>query len=138
MCGERSFTAVGEWAADAPQWVLAVLGARRHRQHGGLVAPHEATLRRTIQAFDAELLDAVISAWLAARATTTTADETGLPAWVDPATSKLSPTRTAASRNRCASARTACANAARPSLRRSMGRRVLWRTGLAGQRPGHP
>ena len=80
VCGARSFTAVGEWAADAPQWVLAVLGARRHRQHGGLVAPHEATLRRTIQAFDAELLDAVISAWLAARATTTTADETGLPA----------------------------------------------------------
>ena len=80
VCGARSFTAVGEWAADAPQWVLAVLGARRHRQHGGLVAPHEATLRRTIQALDAELLDAVISAWLAARATTTTADETGLPA----------------------------------------------------------
>lgn len=79
VCGARSFTAIGEWAADAPEWVLAVLGARRHRQHGRLVSPHEATLRRTIQAFDAELLDAVISGWLAARATTT-ADGTGLRA----------------------------------------------------------
>lgn len=68
--GARSFAAIGEWATDAPQWVLAVLGARQDHMHGHLVAPHEATLRRTIQAFDAELLDAVISAWLAEQCAT--------------------------------------------------------------------
>ena len=67
VCGARSFAAIGEWAADAPQWVLQVLGARRSWLRGCLVAPHEATLRRTIQAFDANVLDALISQWLAAQ-----------------------------------------------------------------------
>jgi predicted transposase YbfD/YdcC len=79
LCGARSFAAIGEWAADAPQWVLAVLGARRSWLQGRLVAPHEATLRRTIQAFDAEPLDAVISQWLASQ-TPNAKDRTGLPA----------------------------------------------------------
>jgi len=65
ICGARSFAAIGEWACDAPQWVLEVVGARWHRRRGRFVAPHEATLRRTIQAFDAELLDGVICAWIA-------------------------------------------------------------------------
>ena len=64
-CGARSFVAIGEWAFDAPQWVLELVGARWHRLRGRFVAPHEATLRRTIQAFDAELLDAVICGWVA-------------------------------------------------------------------------
>src|SRR5674476_301055 len=51
--GARSFAAIGEWAADAPQWVLAVLGARQDHMHGHLVAPHEATLRRTPGSFAA-------------------------------------------------------------------------------------
>jgi predicted transposase YbfD/YdcC len=70
LCGARSYTAIGEWAADAPQWLLTVLGARRRPGYGRLIAPHEATLRRTIQSFDAELLDAVIGGWLAAQADT--------------------------------------------------------------------
>jgi hypothetical protein len=48
LCGARSFAAIGEWAADAPQWVLQVLGARRSWLRGCLITPHEATLRRTI------------------------------------------------------------------------------------------
>jgi predicted transposase YbfD/YdcC len=68
VCGARSFAAIGEWADDAPQWVLELVGARWHGVHGRFVAPHEATLRRTIQAFDAELLDTVICAWLAQQA----------------------------------------------------------------------
>src|ERR1035437_5875861 len=68
ICGARSFAAIGEWACDAPQWVLEVVGARWHRLRGRFVAPHEATLRRTIQAFDAELLDAVICGWIAQQA----------------------------------------------------------------------
>ena len=79
VCGARSFAAIGEWAADAPQWVLAALGARQHAAGGVLIVPHEATLRRTIQAFDAELLDTLISGWLAEQAPPPTADA-GLPA----------------------------------------------------------
>lgn len=68
VCGARSFAAIGEWACDAPQWFLELVGARRHGVQGRFVAPHEATLRRTIQAFDAELLDAVICGWIAQQA----------------------------------------------------------------------
>ena len=68
ICGAQSFAAIGEWARDAPQWVLKVVGARWHRLRGRFIAPHEATLRRTIQAFDAELLDAVICEWIAQQA----------------------------------------------------------------------
>lgn len=64
--GARSFTAIGEWAADAPQWLLQVLGARLDPGTGRYVPPHEATLRRKIQAFDADVLDVAISRWLAA------------------------------------------------------------------------
>jgi hypothetical protein len=52
VAGARSFTAIGEWADEAPQQVLAALGARLDPDTGAHVAPHEATLRRTIQAFD--------------------------------------------------------------------------------------
>lgn len=64
-CGARSLTTIGEWAADAPQRILATLGARWHLGRGRHVAPHETTLRRTLQAFDAAVLDEVISDWLA-------------------------------------------------------------------------
>lgn len=63
LTGARSFTAIGEWAADAPQQVLAVLGVRRDR-HGRYRAPGESTLRRVLQAADGDLLDAAIGAWL--------------------------------------------------------------------------
>jgi DDE family transposase len=41
--GARSFTAIGEWAADAPQRVLALLGARRDRR-GWYRAPRRGDL----------------------------------------------------------------------------------------------
>jgi len=65
--GCRSFTAIGEWAADAPQSVLRAVGARFDRNRKVFVAPDEATVRRVLQAVDAEALDAAISAWLQAR-----------------------------------------------------------------------
>lgn len=46
--GARSFTAIGEWASDAPQRVLALLGARRDRQPTA-VAVDGKTLRGTCQ-----------------------------------------------------------------------------------------
>lgn len=66
--GCRSFTAIGEWAADAPQSVLRAMGARFDRTRQVFVAPDEATVRRVLQAVDADALDAAISAWLHARA----------------------------------------------------------------------
>ncbi|MET7999328.1 ISAs1 family transposase [Amycolatopsis sp. NPDC005232] len=62
--GARSFTAIGEWAADAPQHVLAMLGTRFDARAGRYVAPDEATVRRVANRVDGDLLDDVISAWL--------------------------------------------------------------------------
>nr|WP_255638761.1 ISAs1 family transposase [Amycolatopsis sp. DSM 110486] len=63
--GARSFTAIGEWAADAPQHVLALLGTRFDSRADRYVAPDEATLRRVAGRLDGDILDDVISAWLA-------------------------------------------------------------------------
>jgi hypothetical protein len=60
----RSFTAIGEWAADAPQRVLALLGARRDRYR----APDEATMRRVLQIVDPDAVDAAIGTWLTGHA----------------------------------------------------------------------
>jgi DDE_Tnp_1-associated len=67
LSGARSFAAIGEWAADASQQVLAALGVRRNRRSGGYVAPDEATIRRVLQAVDADALDEAVAAWLAGR-----------------------------------------------------------------------
>ena len=66
--GARSFTAIGEWAADAPQRALALLGARRDRR-GWYRAPDEATVRRVLQAVDPDAVDAAIGGWLASQQT---------------------------------------------------------------------
>jgi len=65
LAGARSFLAIGEWAADAPQDILETLGARWDHRRGLYQAPGEATLRRVVQAVDGDLLDAAIGAWLA-------------------------------------------------------------------------
>jgi predicted transposase YbfD/YdcC len=65
IAGARSFTAVGEWVADAPQHVLAMLGTRWDRLHDLYRAPDESTLRRVLQTVDGALLDTAIGAWLA-------------------------------------------------------------------------
>lgn len=65
--GCRSFTAIGEWAADASPSALRAVGARFDHRRKMFVAPDEATVRRVLQAVDADALDAAISAWLRAR-----------------------------------------------------------------------
>ncbi len=67
LAGARSFTAIGEWAADASQQVLACLGVRRHPRTDRYVAPNEATVRRALQVVDADALDDAIALWLARR-----------------------------------------------------------------------
>src|SRR5699024_6859320 len=64
LAGARSFTAIGEWVADATDEVLADLGIQ------GTARPHESTIRRLFAHIDADLLDRVIGAWMWTRTTT--------------------------------------------------------------------
>jgi hypothetical protein len=66
LAGARSFAAIAEWAADAPQPVRAALGARRDGP-GHWAVPAEATIRRTLARLDADALAAAVGAWLADR-----------------------------------------------------------------------
>ncbi|MFC3898474.1 ISAs1 family transposase [Lentzea rhizosphaerae] len=68
LTGARSFAAIGEWAADLPQHLLAVLGARMDRRRGRYRAPEETTLRRVLGSVDGDALDDAIGAWLTGRA----------------------------------------------------------------------
>ena len=58
--GARSYCAIAEWAADAEPGVLMLIGVRG-------VAPCESTIRRVLQALDADALDALIGAWMVTR-----------------------------------------------------------------------
>ena len=68
--GAQSFTAIGEWAADAPQLVLAQLGARFDPRRDRHIAPAEATVRRVLCDIDGDDLDAAISGWITTIANT--------------------------------------------------------------------
>jgi predicted transposase YbfD/YdcC len=59
--GSKSFTAIGQWAADASPEVLTVLGAARG-------AADESTFRRAFALVSADVLDRVLGAWLGTRA----------------------------------------------------------------------
>lgn len=58
LAGARSFTVIGEWIADAPPQVMAALGIRRDPLTGRFGPPDQATIRRVLEAVDAEALDA--------------------------------------------------------------------------------
>lgn len=60
LAGARTFVAIAEWAHDLPVGVRVGLGLCRK-------VPSESTIRRVLQAVDAEALDAALSAWLGAR-----------------------------------------------------------------------
>ncbi|WP_309117957.1 ISAs1 family transposase [Saccharothrix sp.] len=66
--GARSLTAIGEWAADAPQPLLERLGVRFDARRGRWVAPGESTIRRVLSRVDGDAVDAAVSAWTARRA----------------------------------------------------------------------
>lgn len=48
IAGARSYAAIGQWSANAPQHALARLGARVTGTLGVRVAPSPATIRRVI------------------------------------------------------------------------------------------
>jgi predicted transposase YbfD/YdcC len=70
--GARSLTAIAEWAADAPQHVLAALGARHCHRRNLHLAPSEPTIRRALHTVDGDALDTAISAWITAATPATT------------------------------------------------------------------
>jgi len=63
LAGCTSVLATAEWAAEAPQELLAALGVRRSWPGGRYRAPHLATFRRVLR--DADAVDAVIGSFLA-------------------------------------------------------------------------
>jgi predicted transposase YbfD/YdcC len=56
--GARSFAAIGQWAADADENLLAALGST------GRCVPSESAIRRTFNRLDATVLDSILGAWL--------------------------------------------------------------------------
>lgn len=67
LAGATSLLAISEWAADAPQSVLARLGARRDPFSGRRQAPCETTIRRILAEIDGDELDRAVGTWLAGR-----------------------------------------------------------------------
>jgi predicted transposase YbfD/YdcC len=67
MAGAQSFTAIGEWIADAPPDVLASLGIRCDPLTRRWEPPGESTIRRVLESVDAGVLDSEVGAWLSAR-----------------------------------------------------------------------
>jgi predicted transposase YbfD/YdcC len=67
LAGARSFTEIGEWAADAPARVLGALGVRYDPLARRFQPPDEATFRRVLEAVDAVALEAAVGSWLDAR-----------------------------------------------------------------------
>src|SRR5262245_39739006 len=67
LAGARSFTEIGEWAADAPAQVLGALGVRYDPLARRFQPPDEATFRRVLEAVDAAALEAAVGSWLDAR-----------------------------------------------------------------------
>ncbi len=57
LAGARSFTAIGQWAADQAAEVLSAFGIT-----GGV--PEESTLRKLFARLDADALDAALGAWM--------------------------------------------------------------------------
>ncbi|WP_327586882.1 ISAs1 family transposase [Nonomuraea sp. NBC_00507] len=70
LAGARSFTAIGEWIADAPAQVMAVLGVRRDPLSRAWQPPDESTVRRLFEQIDTDALDQAVCSWLAGRAAT--------------------------------------------------------------------
>lgn len=65
LAGHKSITAISEWVDAASQEVLERLDARVSPATGRRIPPSYATIRRTLEAVDADRLDRIVSAWSA-------------------------------------------------------------------------
>lgn len=68
LAGHTSFSAIGQWIADAGQKTLGTLGARRDPATGRYLGPDEKTVRRLCARLDGDALDAALGWWLHRRA----------------------------------------------------------------------
>ena len=59
LAGATTLAGIAGWAADQPRWALGRVGVRR-------APPSLSTIRRVLLLVDADVLDAVLHAWLAA------------------------------------------------------------------------
>ncbi|WP_318280422.1 transposase family protein [Streptomyces griseoloalbus] len=64
LAGAASITAIGEWVADAPQRVLALLGFQPDPLTGLIRPPHATTIRLVLAAVDGDALDRAIGDFL--------------------------------------------------------------------------
>nr|WP_234307775.1 ISAs1 family transposase [Streptomyces sp. NBRC 110035] len=67
LAGAASVTAIGEWIADAPQRVLALLGFRPDPLTGLIRPPHATTVRLVLAVADGDALDRAIGDFLQER-----------------------------------------------------------------------
>ena len=73
LCGAKSYTALGEFAASLTQSQLGRLRARINPRTRRFEPPTESTIRRVLQSSDAEALDLVLGQWLLEQAPTSDA-----------------------------------------------------------------
>jgi hypothetical protein len=78
LAGARSFTSIGEVAAELPQDVLSRLGAKFHPDRQCYIAPSEPTIRRHLQSIDPDQLDTVVGTWLYDQSAMVTSNSSGL------------------------------------------------------------
>ncbi|MEV5552004.1 ISAs1 family transposase, partial [Streptomyces sp. NPDC052309] len=78
LAGARSLTAITEWIADAPRWVLLALGFASDPFSKAVTVPHATTVMRLLRRLDGDAFDAVIGAFLQARAES---QQTGRTRW---------------------------------------------------------
>jgi hypothetical protein len=64
LAGAVNYRELGSVAADLPQRLLGLLGARWDRLRRALAAPSAGTLRRVLIGVDADELDSAVGAWL--------------------------------------------------------------------------
>ena len=64
LAGSRSVSAIGEWAADCPQEVLARMGAKYHPLKRRYIAPHTQTFRNILKDLDCVAFDQAVGHWL--------------------------------------------------------------------------
>jgi predicted transposase YbfD/YdcC len=67
LCGARNFRSAADRVAELPQPLLHAAGAREHPALGICSPPSRDTLRRLVEAIDANAVDLLVCQWLARR-----------------------------------------------------------------------
>jgi hypothetical protein len=75
LAGAKNYREAGDRAADLPQELLVLVGARRRVLSGRCVAPSADTIRRVVESVDAEAADGLVCQWLADRAMALVGDD---------------------------------------------------------------